>query len=78
MTAFERGTEMMMIPIGKLPEKAQQYAQKLCSRVGICTDTYLTAWCHYAECVEGLPKSENEMYQADDEARLFFATGGIQ
>jgi len=63
MTAIERGREMMVIPMEKLPPIALEFARKLCSEVGMCGEVFLTAFAVYAQCVEGLP-CDDDLYTA--------------
>jgi hypothetical protein len=53
-TAEERGGEMMLIPMGKLPPLALEFGKKLWKEFGMCSEVLLTAWTVYAQCVEGL------------------------
>ncbi len=62
-TAVERACEMMLIPIRDLPPLAYKFARKLMSEVGMCGETYLTAYAVYAQCIEKLPCDDN-LYQA--------------
>jgi hypothetical protein len=63
-TAEERGHEMLLIPIGKLPPFALDFGKKLCHESGGgCLEVLLTAWTIYAQCVEGLECSD-DLYQA--------------
>lgn len=62
-TAEKRGMDMMMVPMGKLPPLAVEFAKKLCAEMGMCMEVLLTAWTVYAQCVEGLPCSD-DLYQA--------------
>jgi len=61
-TAFERGQEMMFIKISELPKKAQDFAKILCDEVGMCMETFLTAWTVYANLEEGL-EITNKLYE---------------
>jgi len=64
MDAVERGMEMACeIPFGQLPLLAQEFAKKLCREVGMCGETFITAFAVYAQCVEGLP-CDDDLYQA--------------
>lgn len=66
MTATERGMQMMEIPMGQLPKRAQNFAKWKCSRVGMCMEVLLFCWCVYANIAEGLV-ADNPEYAADDE-----------
>lgn len=70
--ALQRGMKMMHIAMKLLPPEALAYAKHLCKQYGGCAEILLTAWCHYAECVEGLKPSPDEAYVADDTAKRFF------
>jgi hypothetical protein len=72
VNARDRGTEMLKIPMNELPPLAVSYAKFLCRKYGMCGEIMLTAWCHYAECVEGCKPSNDVAYQADDQAFNFF------
>lgn len=61
--AEQRGMEMMSIKMGQLPPLAVEFAQQLCREVGMCMEVLLTAWTVYAQCVEGLPCTD-ELYRA--------------
>ena len=61
MNAVERGSEMMTIPIGQLPPLAVEFAKSLCKEFGGCGEVLMTAWCVYAQCVEGLP-CDDDLY----------------
>lgn len=71
MTSLERGMEMMLIPMGKLPPLALKYGKLLCSRYGMCGEVLLTAWCHYAEAIEGL-SCDDDLYQLDSAGAEWF------
>lgn len=71
MNAIERATELMGLSSKDIPEKAKRYAQHMCRlRGGSCAETIFTAFIHYAEVCEGLERSSDPMYQADDFDRL--------
>lgn len=55
VTAETRGLEMMLVPMKLLPKLALDFAQHLCSQMGMCSETLLTAWTVYAQEVENLP-----------------------
>lgn len=63
MSAEERGMAMMHEPMRGLPPLALEFAKKLCGEVGMCMETLLTAYTVYAQCVEGLPCTD-DLYQA--------------
>ena len=69
--ALERGKEMMLIPMSKLPPLAVEFAEKLIKEVGMCMEVLLTAWCCYAQCVEGMSCSD-DLYKARDVDRAWF------
>jgi hypothetical protein len=54
MTAEDRGMALMHVPMKDLPPLAMEFAKKLCREVGMCGEVLLTAYCVYAQCVEGL------------------------
>lgn len=58
---------MMLQPMKLLPNLARAYAKDLCQRVGMCAETLLTAWTHYAQIVERLPlkNAMNGVTEAD-------------
>ena len=71
MTAEKRGLEMMLVPMGQLPPLALAFAKKMCNEVGMCSETLLTAWTVYAQCVEGLPCTDS-LYQAREQDKAWF------
>ena len=71
MTAEERGQEMMLIPMDKLPEIAIEFAKKLSNEVGFCAEVLLTSWTVYAQCVEGLPCTD-PLYKASGRDKKWF------
>jgi len=73
MTAEEKGMEMMQVPMRVLPPLAIRFADKLCSEGGACMEVILTAFTVYAQCVEGLPCSDN-LYKARDQDIEWFET----
>ncbi len=75
MTAEERGSEMMKIPIKDLPPLAVEFAKDLCRRIGGCGEVLLHSWTVYAQCVEGL-ECTDPFYAATDSDRLWFLTRG--
>ncbi len=71
-TAEERGMEMMLVPMGKLPPLALAYAQELCRQVGQSGDVLITAWTVYAQLIEELDCAD-EAYKPTPDARIWFA-----
>lgn len=69
-TSLDRGREMLNIPMNKLPKPAVAYAKVLAHRFGGCMEIFLTAYCHYAEVVEGCAPCDG--YVASSEAHEFF------
>lgn len=75
MTAVERATELAMMPMKDLPGPALEYARHLCSKWGMCGETFITAYAHYAQCMEGL-ECDDPLYRADALAAKWFAEHG--
>lgn len=69
--AVARGTELLSVKASELPPLALEYRNKLCAEFGMCIEVILTAFCHFAQCVEGLSCSD-EWYQATPEAKEWF------
>lgn len=63
MNAEDRGLEMMLVPMGKLPPVALAYLRNLAGRVGMCMEVCLTAWCTYAHVIEGFPLGPDDLYR---------------
>ncbi len=59
MTAEERGMQMMSIPMKDLPPLAYKFMRKMASEIGMCMEVCLTAYCCYAQAVEGLPCTDD-------------------
>lgn len=59
--AVARGVEMLRLPMTSLPREAVIYAGYLCLRVGMCTETLLSAYTTYAQIVEGL-SCDDDLY----------------
>lgn len=70
-TAEQRGMEMLTVKMGDLPPLAVDFAKHLCSEVGMCTETLLTAWTVYAQEVEGLICTD-ELYKSREEDQKWF------
>jgi hypothetical protein len=66
---------MMRVPFNQLPPIAVDYAQHLCSRVGQCMETLLTAWIVYCQIVEKLP-CDDSLYTPDPDAINFYKERG--
>lgn len=71
-TAEKRAMELFHMNFGDMPPLALRYAKHLCSQVGMCGETFLTAYAAYAQIVEGLPVTDS-LYVASLEARNWFA-----
>jgi dCTP deaminase len=52
--AVARAMELMYTKLRDLPPLALQYRDHLCRTLGICMETCITAFAHYAQAVEGL------------------------
>ena len=68
---MERAQEMISINFGELPALAVLYAKYNCNLYGMCGETLLTSWAHYAQAVENLP-CDNSLYAIDDNGRNWF------
>ena len=77
MTAEERGTEMMQIPMGQLPYMAVMFSKHLCSQVGGCMEVMLTAYIVYAQCVEKL-ECTDDLYKVREEHKDWFRQQGYK
>ena len=73
MNASNRADKLMLTPMNDVPAPAIAYAKYLGKKYGMCGEVYMTAFAHYAECFEGVEKSDDSLYAANDEARAFFA-----
>ena len=71
MTAVERGTEMLIKPLGTLPWLAVEFARHLAGELGWSGEVLLTAWIVYAQVVENLP-CDDTSYQAREIDRDWF------
>jgi len=69
--AHRRAMQMMNMPSKALPKRARDYADYLGRIYGLCGEVILSAFCHYAQAVEGLP-CKNEMYKIDAQGVQFF------
>ena len=69
--AMERAWKLMQTPNKDLPPIVQAYKEELGKRIGLCMETCLTAFAHYAQVIEGLP-CKDPAYMADEEAHKFF------
>lgn len=70
-TAVDRAMEMMAIPMNQLPPLAVKFARRLCNEVGMCGETFVTAYAVYAQIVEGLPNNDS-LYSAREQDRKWF------
>lgn len=59
-TVLERGMQLMLVPIGQLPVMAWGIKQAISSRLGCCGEVCLTAYCIYAEVMEGYEAKDIE------------------
>ena len=75
MDAVERAMQLAKTPMAELPPLAREFAVKLCQEVGMCIETYLTAYACYAQCVEGLPCND-ELYKVLPNHAAWFAMRG--
>lgn len=58
--AMTRARQLFFETAGKdLPAEARRYAKVLGSKVGGCGETYITAFAHYAQDIEGLVCTED-------------------
>jgi hypothetical protein len=71
--AVVRAMAMMQIPMVELPKLARDYVRHLSSKLGLCGEVYLTAYAHYAQCVDGLP-CVDIAYFAGPDAQDWFAS----
>ena len=71
MKAEERGQELLESPYNQMPPAALEYTKYMCHKVGICTETMLSALTAYAQCVEGL-ECTDPLYKASDEDKEWF------
>lgn len=71
LAAMDRAHELMSVPGRLLPSLLQKYVAYKVSMSGICQEVCLTAFAHYAQCVEGLP-CDDPQYQPSDEDRQWF------
>lgn len=70
--AYTRANELFNAPGNSIPAPARAYAGHLCNEHGACTEVFITAYAHYAECCEGAEPSKDADYVADDAAKAFF------
>lgn len=71
MLAEERAMEMMNVPRKDLPPLAREYASHLCGKFGGCMEVFITAYAHYAQCIERL-ECQDGLYRADSTAEAWF------
>ncbi len=69
--AVERAQEMMGIKQCDLPPLAYKYAMVLCNRVGMCMETYLTAFAYYAQAIEKRSCTD-DLYTIPPDAQRWF------
>jgi len=68
---LDRARELMLMKRWQLPYACFMYAQDLCKDYGMCGETLLTAYAHYANYMEELPCSD-EAYACDAQGVQFF------
>ena len=73
MTAEGRAGELMRTHVKKLPVMAYKYANYLAKQMGGGGEVFFMAFCHYAQCVEGLPVGDKKN-RADKKAKEWFYT----
>lgn len=66
--AVERGIVMMKVPMRDLPAEAFIFCGYMCQRYMMCMEVMLTAYCYYAQIVEGLA-CDDEAYKVTDTIR---------
>lgn len=72
--AVDRGIFMLTkIPMRELPREAKIFAGYMCSKYGMCGEVLLTAYCYYAQIVEGLT-CDDVAYLATDPIRADWET----
>lgn len=69
--AMERAHQLMKTPHSQSPHWAVLYADAQQDRYGLCCEVLLTAYAHYAQCVENLDCNDDN-YQAGKEAKAWF------
>ena len=70
--ALTRASEMITMPMNKLPKLCQEYLKHLGNQVGMCMEVCLTAYAHYNQVIEGMP-CENEQYKVSREGKEWFS-----
>ena len=76
MNAVERGIQLATTPMKDVPLLAREFLVHLTNQVGACSETCITAFAVYAQCVEGLPCNDS-LYTARPQDRDWFATRGV-
>ena len=71
MTAEERGSEMMKVPMNTLPPLALAFCKQRCSELGGCGEVFLTSWIVYAQEIEGL-RCKNKLYKSSKADKKWF------
>jgi hypothetical protein len=66
--AVERGIALMKIPMRDLPPEAFIFCGYMCKRYMMCMEVMLTAYCYYAQIVEGL-SCDDDLYLATTATR---------
>jgi len=70
-TAEQRGQEMLDMKIKDLPPLAYRFMRKLAGEVGLSIEVCLTAYTVYAQCVEGLPCTDDLYLARPQDAEWF-------
>lgn len=63
ISAEDRGMEIMKMKWKEIPLEALEFSKYMCNKLGICSETLLTSWIVYAQCIEKLP-CNNPLYKA--------------
>ena len=70
-TAMDRAQELMSTKMSEVPELAIKFVQHLIEKIGVCSETWLLAYCVYAQEIEGL-KCDDPSYKPDIEMKQWF------
>ena len=75
-TAEERAHELFFeTKITDVPLGALEYCKHLYKEIGVCSETCLTAYTHYAQAIEGL-KTNDPLYVIDQAGQEWFRKNG--
>lgn len=69
--AVARAVELATIPMREVPLPALFYARFLCDLVGMCGETFISAYATYAQVVEGL-SCDDPLYALTDQHRAWY------